>query len=101
MKLGLATEPIPVGATVLLLGGEVRLAGPEIANAVAIDDGLPSAHYLKGQYVKVRPIEGLGERSLQAIANGPLMDPNRLYLPAGKCSEDEVRRREAWREERN
>lgn len=32
---------------------------------------------------------------LKAIADGPLMDANRIYLPAGKLSEAEYRAREA------
>lgn len=32
---------------------------------------------------------------LQRIANGPIMDPNRLYLPAGKLTQAEYRAREA------
>ena len=48
-----------------------------------------------GLHIEYKMIEGLGSRDLHAIANGPIMDPNRIYLPAGKCSEEEVRRREA------
>lgn len=32
--------------------------------------------------------------NLAALANGPIMDPLRLFLPAGKCSEEEEARRE-------
>ena len=35
-----------------------------------------------------------GNCNLQAIANGPIMEPNMLYLPAGKLSEAEYRARE-------
>jgi len=31
----------------------------------------------------------------QALANGPIMDPSSLYLPAGKISMAETRAREA------
>jgi len=65
------------------------LADEAIANAVAIDGAK------KGLHIEYKMIEGLGSRDLHAIANGPIMDPNRIYLPAGKCSEEEVRRREA------
>ena len=39
-----------------------------------------------------RAIAALGDLSpddLRAIANGPIMDPNRIYLPAGRISEAE------------
>ena len=35
----------------------------------------------------------VGERDLQAIANGPIMEPLALYLPAGKVSEAEYQER--------
>jgi hypothetical protein len=37
----------------------------------------------------------LAPDQLQRIADGPIMDPNRLYLPAGKLTEQEWRAREA------
>lgn len=37
----------------------------------------------------------LSSRDLQTIADGGIMDPNRLYLPAGRLSEAETRAREA------
>jgi hypothetical protein len=43
-------------------------------------------------------IEGQGTldaADLQRIANGPIMDPCRLYLPAGKITETEWRARQA------
>ncbi len=89
MRFAQATESIPEGATILVRGGMASKAGSEIANAVAIEAGK------EGQRIMVKPIDGLGGRILQAMANGPIMDPNRIYLPAGKCSEEEMRRREA------
>lgn len=91
---GIAQEPIPIGAKVLLRGDRVTLAGPELANGVAVKSVWGSETYNVGARVTVDPIPGLGERDLQAMANGPIMDPNRLYLPAGKCSEAEMRERE-------
>jgi hypothetical protein len=32
---------------------------------------------------------------IHALAAGPIMDSNQIYLPAGKCSLEEVRAREA------
>lgn len=45
-----------------------------------------------------RTVSEQGELSpddLRAIANGPIMDSNRIYLPAGKLTESEYRAREA------
>lgn len=95
---GLAEERIPFGASVLCRGYRVRLASPEIANGIA--RARPTyrgeqAVYEIGQHIAVDPIEGLGSRSLQAIADGPIMDPRSLFLPAGKISMDEYRERVA------
>lgn len=37
----------------------------------------------------------LDASALQAIADGPIMDPIRIYLPAGKLSESDWRARES------
>jgi hypothetical protein len=37
----------------------------------------------------------LSSHDLQAIADGGIMDPSRLYLPAGRLSEADARAREA------
>lgn len=91
MKRSFATclERISVGDKILVRGGKAQKADPSIANAVADAPGG------KGDHIRYVPIDGLGDRDLQALANGPIMDPNRIYLPAGRCSEDEMRRREA------
>jgi hypothetical protein len=47
-----------------------------------------------GERVKVEMIEGLGARSLQAMADGPIMDAGEIFLPAGKCSVEEMQERE-------
>lgn len=39
--------------------------------------------------------DGLSAADLQSITDGGIMDPNRIYLPAGKLSEAEYRAREA------
>lgn len=99
---GIATERIKVTAPVLCRHGRVSNAPAELANGYAGSEvWLGEIYYFEpGDTVHVSPVEGLGDRDLQAMANGPIMDPNRIYLPAGKCSESEMRRREAWREER-
>lgn len=89
---GLAKHRIPVGATVLCRGGDVRRAPREIANGTAKSDGTRKA-YRKGEWVSVEPVQGLGERDLHAMAAGPIMEPLRLFLPAGKVSEAEYQER--------
>jgi len=37
----------------------------------------------------------VGRLDLHAIANGPIMQPDSLYLPAGRVTMEEARRREA------
>ena len=44
-----------------------------------------------------RTVSEQGELSpddLRAIANGPIMDSNRIYLPAGKCTQAEYAERQ-------
>lgn len=81
-------QKIKAGASILVRGGDATLAGPEIANAIAEEAGK------KGMYISVKMITGLGDRDLHAMANGPIMDPLRIFLPAGKCREEEILRRE-------
>jgi hypothetical protein len=98
MMVGIATETIPFGAHVLCRGFRVSLAAPEIANGTARARPLYRGDkpvYSVGGHVTVDPIEGLGDRDLHALANAPIMDPCRLYLPAGKLSMAETRAREA------
>ena len=88
---GTAKERIPYGALVLCRGFDIVLAPPEIANGRARRKpgscGRADESYHAGDFVTVEPIEGLGERDLKALANGPIMDPGRIYLPAGRISE--------------
>lgn len=98
MMSGMATEAIPFGAHVLCRGFRVSLAAPEIANGTARSRQIyrgEKAVYEPGQHVTVEPVQGLGRRNLHALANGPIMDPSSLYLPAGKLSMAETRAREA------
>lgn len=98
MMSGRATEAIPFGAHVLCRGFQVSLAAPEIANGTACRRPIypgDKAVYEPGQHVAVEPVEGLGRRDLHALANGPIMDPSSLYLPAGKISMAKTRAREA------
>jgi hypothetical protein len=98
MMAGMATETIPFGAHVLCRGFQVSLSAPEIANGTARRRPLyrgDKAVYEPGQCVAVEPVEGIGRRDLHALANGPIMDPSNLYLPAGKLSMADTRAREA------
>ncbi|MDF0490032.1 hypothetical protein PX554_18000 [Sphingomonas sp. H39-1-10] len=94
---GIAQERIPFGASVLCRDFRVSLAGPELANGTVNDRPrfCRETAYEAGQIVFVQPIEGLGARSLQALADGPIMDARSLYLPAGKLTEAEYRARVA------
>lgn len=96
---GRAVEMIPCGASVLCVGFTVRLADPSIANGTAAKrppiGGQPDKHYAPGEIVGVEPIQGLGARDLKAIANGPLMDANNIFLPAGRLTMAEYRARVA------
>lgn len=74
----------------------MSLAGPEIANGTAASRKLNAGDkpvYRKGDFLEVIPIEGLGARDLHAMANAPLMDANRVFLPAGKLTMAEYRAR--------
>lgn len=97
-QIGVAVERIPFDATVLIRIGQVSLAPAATANGTAAPRPLfpgDEAVYAIGQQVAVRMMDGLGERDLHAIAAGPLMDPGRLYLPAGMVSRAEAIAREA------
>lgn len=97
MMRGVATEPIPFGAAVLCRAFKVSLAADDVANGHARlrPAFCRQSRWEKGDCVFVDPIEGLGKRSLQALADAPLMDSNAIYLPAGKLSAAETRAREA------
>lgn len=92
-----ASERIAYGSRVLLRGARVSAAEPALANGTAIrPNWLPNkgGHYLPGETVQVEIDEGLGARNLHALANGPIMDPSQIYLPAGKLSMAETIARE-------
>lgn len=103
-RLATARERIAWGPPVIVLGGDCKAADASIANGKLLAPASPlSRHRRKcriGENVAVEMIEGLGGRSLHDIANGPCMDPLRLYLPEGKISEAEwqKRQRDAARE---
>ena len=90
-----AEEDIPFGARVLVRGSRAKLAPDTIANATAAprptwaDDKIRA-----GQHFTAIMDDGIGQRDLHAIANGPIMDVANIYLPAGKISEAEFRARQ-------
>ena len=93
-----AVGRIKFGDRVLVRDARAAKAGPDLANGTA----MPQPHwdrgprfYRNGETVRVEMDEGLGTRSLHALANGPLMDSNEIYLPAGRLSMAEWRAREA------
>lgn len=93
---GIAKEPIPYGAHVLCRDFQVELADPAIANGTAREPRHyrnPEGRYRKGDFVDVQPVEGLGQRDLHKLAQGPIMEPLRINLPAGKLTEEEYQER--------
>jgi hypothetical protein len=92
---GRATEFIPFGALVIIRGERVSLAGPELANGRAMGGNgrVEDGRFRKGATVDVEPISGLGDRDLHAMAAGPIMDPVRINLPAGKLTEEQYQER--------
>ena len=92
-----AVGRIPYGARVLVRAMRAEVAGPEMANGTA--QSAPSwwrghKRYKDGESLVVAMDATIGARDLHAIANGPIMDANELYLPAGKISMAEYRERQ-------
>jgi len=90
-----AEEDIPLGARILVRGTRANLAPDTIANAtVAPRPSWAGKKIRAGQTFTALMDDGIGQRDLHAIANGPIMDEARIYLPAGKISEAEFRERQ-------
>lgn len=89
---GKATTKIQPGQHVLCRNMECSPAEPAIANGIARSPQYRAA-YAPGDWVEADAVQDQGERDLQALANGPIMDPLRIYLPAGVVSEAEYQRR--------
>lgn len=98
-RMVFAVGDVPDGALVLVRGIRATVADQSVANAVAAarrPSWRDDADLIRdGQSFTVEMIQGLGARDLQAIADGPIMDGNALYLPAGKLSMAETVAREA------
>ena len=92
-----AAGDIPYGSRLLVRGARASVAGDDLANAFAP----PRPAWLNereiisdGQHFTAIMDEGIGKRDLHAIANGPIMDEAKIYLPAGKLSMEEFRARQ-------
>ncbi|MEZ7273888.1 hypothetical protein NYF14_10505 [Sphingobium sp. 10 DY56-G10] len=91
-----ADEPIPYGAEVFVRGRRATLAPKVLANARAIDrprwlgeDGIiPPRCGFTVEMLERAP-------DLQAMADGPIMDPVQRFLPLGRISLAESKAREA------
>lgn len=90
-----ATERIAWGSPVFVIGNDCKPADASHANGTLLkpDQRTTRRKCNVGENVEVEMIEGLGGRSLHDLANGPCMDPLRIYLPEGKISEAEWERR--------
>lgn len=97
-----ARERIAWGSPVICIGGHCKAADPSIANGTLLKPDFPTKRRKcnAGELVVVEMIEGIGGRSLHDLANGPCMEPLKLFLPEGKISETEwqKRQRDAARE---
>lgn len=97
----MADGKIACGARVLVRGMRAVAASDALANATAGHrpswDLRRSKAYRKGETLLVVMDDGIGSRDLHAIANGPIMDPAAIYLPAGKLSMSDYRAREVRR----
>lgn len=94
--IGTATEDVRAREWVIVRHGMVTPANEAIATgrAASRPPGLEPV-YRKGTMVGVEPRTDQGTSlDLQAIADGPIMRPLAIYLPAGRCSEAEMKRRE-------
>ncbi|MEO1490135.1 MAG: hypothetical protein AAFR88_11985 [Pseudomonadota bacterium] len=100
-KWAKARERIAWDSPVVVLGGEAKGADSSIANATLLKPDLVGRRRKchVGEYVEIEWIEGLGERDLHAMANGPCMQPLRIYLPDGKITQDELSERERQQRE--
>ena len=80
----------------ICLGGHCKSADASIANGTLMKPEFRTSRRKcnAGEHVLVEMIEGLGGRSLHDLANGPCMEPLRLFLPEGKISEAELRERQ-------
>lgn len=87
---------IPHGARVLVRGRRASLAGKSLCNATATPRP-PWLHEKRidaGKSFFVVMDEGTDCLEIKAIANGPIMDSNKLYLPAGKLTMEQFKERQ-------
>lgn len=92
-----AIGTIPFGSRVLVRGMRATVATNDLANATAVarPSWLAKGEDIRdGQHFTAIMDDGIGQRDLHAIANGPIMDVGKIYLPAGTISEAEFRQRQ-------
>jgi hypothetical protein len=101
-KLVEAECDIPFGARILVRGTRAIVADASLANATAPTGSEASFYarhgftgFCQGDWLFVQVEQGADGLDLHALANGPIMDPNRIYLPAGRLTEAEYRARMA------
>lgn len=89
-------ERIPWGAPILIRGRRAILAEEHVANGYLRNRGPWEKEdtCAAGTTVGATLIEGLGNRTLQDLANGPCMNALQIFLPAGKLSMAETLERE-------
>lgn len=91
-----ADVPIAYGAMVLVRGCRASLAAPALVNARVV-----SRPVWLGENELIPPRRSFAvemlvqEPDLQAIADGPIMDPSQRFLPLGRLSWPETKAREA------
>lgn len=91
-----ADEPIPYGAEVFVRGRRATLAPKALVNARVVprprwlgeDDIIPPRCSFTVEMMERAP-------DLQAMADGPIMDPAQLFLPLGRISLADAKAREA------
>lgn len=90
-----AGEDIPFGALVSIAQGRVwraeyRTATHQARDRTPFDDDDVSP---AGKMIMVYPLADWEVLDLQALANGRLMDPNKINLPAGKLTPSQYQQR--------
>jgi len=92
-----AEKTIRYGERILVRDGRAVPADSSLANATAPErPSWISARFKirTGNNFMAVMDDGIGDRDIKAIANGPIMDVANIYLPAGKVSMEEFKARQ-------